>query len=92
MARKHITSFKVKGTLAFPIDMLRYDECYPRGQDDVMVLTDSIADHERGQYTPSETSVELTHTDFHKGWMPTNQRWESFGWEVVSCKSFVITT
>lgn len=67
--------FTVEGSDTFPYDMLRYDSCYPRSQDDVTNMA-----------TPqSARQVTLNTT----GWSRlsakvTMARWESFGWKVVS--------
>lgn len=83
---KHTTRFVVKGTLQFPVDMLRTDQCFPATSDDVNAMMDNISapyvDFSENQ--PDWTStIGLVHVDVRKGWKPTAQRWESFGWEVV---------
>lgn len=70
--------FKVRGTGAFPVDMLRYDECYP---------TDSVSAGAIGMCTEnvrakdSKRTVSLATTK-RCPW-PTTRRWESFGWSVI---------
>jgi len=63
----------VRGDGAFPLDMLRYDNCVPSTQEDVIKLTD---DGRRliqlGMFAQSLAGLR-----------PTKERWESFGWEVV---------
>lgn len=44
---KYVTHFKVEGLLGFPIDMLRYDSCYPRTQQDVSEVHASLDPTER---------------------------------------------
>lgn len=41
------TSFTVEGSLHFPLDMLRYDGCYPATQEDVNTMTNSLDPHAR---------------------------------------------
>lgn len=55
----------------FPFDMLRYDSCWPKSQNDVARLSaiDGV-----------QRSVELE-TDERNA--PTIERWESFSWRVV---------
>lgn len=86
----HYVKFTVRKTHVlggrFPIDMLRYDRCFPANQEDVSWLTTSLFDNE---------SVELmlatySHRAF-KGWKLgdpkpkigecpiTIERWQSFG-------------
>lgn len=38
----YTTSFTVVGDSAFPLDMLRYDGCYPETSDDVNEMCDSL--------------------------------------------------
>jgi len=66
--------FTVEGLGEFPLDMLRYDRCFPRtGMD-----CDSITyKGERRQVT----LVALNRDSYL--WKPTYGRWESFGWNVV---------
>ncbi|MBI2405420.1 hypothetical protein HYV22_04595 [Candidatus Gottesmanbacteria bacterium] len=57
----------------FPLDMLRYDYCWPATSDDVL----KIASPSIGCVIGLRRSVAYK-TDF-----PTSGRWESFGWTVV---------
>lgn len=64
--------FTVKGKGSFPIDMLRFDQCWPRSPHDVTAM---LNDHE-------ERSVNL------RGLAgPTSGRWASFGWYVTHQKA-----
>lgn len=77
---KHATTFVVRGTLQFPADMLRTDACFPATPDDVNNMMDSIT----GTYDkPTPVTITLVHVTDVKGWKPTSQRWESFGWDVI---------
>jgi hypothetical protein len=59
----------------FPIDMLRYDACYPRTEQDAGLMTETfdirVSSKER------RVKVELTSTN---PFSPTEDRWKSFGW------------
>lgn len=69
---KHFTV--TSGPWQFPIDMLRYDACWPRSQEDATKISLNIRTGENVQ------SVELAYdTRISK---PTPKRWESFGWKV----------
>jgi hypothetical protein len=68
-----IYSFKVEGGGAFPLDMLRYDRCWPAPSQDVAL----IIEPPKG-FKPY--SVELHSTINH---FPTEARWNSFGWRVI---------
>ena len=75
--------FNVHGAAAFPIDMLRYDGCYPASGKDSARLEDSLR---RSSSTSSSKPITLEHIGEGRGafvaWNPTNGRWESFGWHV----------
>jgi len=74
MTRKaHRFLFTVEGSGSFPIDMLRYDRCWPanEGSDSYAIETHPTAKRRR---IVLETQNELA---------PTNGRWESFGWKVL---------
>jgi hypothetical protein len=68
--------FTVKGKGHFPMDMLRYDGCFPRDSRDVERLTYFEQDD------PARTITLITRTTL-KVWTPTAARWASFGWQVV---------
>ena len=58
----------------FPLDMLRYDQCYP----------DTEHDSARIEYTlDASHPIRLRRTVDNKKRMPTEARWKSFGWKVV---------
>lgn len=59
--------YTVKGRGIFPLDMLRYDACWPR---------DSKAVEEIG-------NRELRSLDLTSNQPPSKERWSSFGWHVI---------
>jgi hypothetical protein len=65
--------YKVSGSGVFPLDMLRYDMCWPRDS----LSVDQITDHQ------PQAIVELSGVQ-----PPTVPRWESFGWRVGDVKPF----
>ena len=68
--------FTVTGRGRFPIDMLRYDCCYP---------VEGIPDIEWSQNPEErrrEFNVRLVRHCKSRGWTPTIGRWSSFGWSV----------
>lgn len=67
--------FTVEGSGPFPVDMLRYDACWPESERKSSWIESSIR-HE----TSGVVGVELL-TDRHDA--PTLRRWESFGWRVT---------
>ena len=71
----YTSKFVVEGRGHFPIDMLRYDACWPRTQEDVTALNDYWSEKPR--------RVVLSSAHKLKGYRPTSTRWSSFGWTVV---------
>lgn len=69
-----ITRYVVRGSLAFPIDMLRYDACTPATEEDSHTIERTLS-HE------NEGAVEVT---LRFRTLPTVARWASFGWTVVA--------
>lgn len=62
----------VRGSGAFPIDMLRYDAAHPYQERDSAAIEHIARSREVG-----DVRVVMTHE-------PTAERWASFGWRVVS--------
>lgn len=74
MVRSKWVDFTVVGWGRFPLDMLRYDVCWPAHPKDVAELNRSLSG-------PSEKrTVNLTAALSN---MPTEARWKSFGWVVT---------
>ena len=70
---------------AFPLDMLRYDSCYPMSSVDVnrMILESQRDYTERGY-----DNITLVHREHgSKKWRPTEDRWRSFGWRVTDVRA-----
>lgn len=74
MAKK-VCIFTVEGAFQFPIDMLRYDCCYPQQQVDVSSIEDSYDTSEHKIHKVTLAS-QLIHN-------PTKDRWASFNWHVT---------
>lgn len=67
----------------FPIDMLRYDHCYPSTEGDANILQRTIEHVGEGfSCDDLRCRVTLVHIDRYRTWEPTHKRWESFGWKV----------
>lgn len=71
------TFFKVRGAggLPFPIDMLRYDQCFPVSSADA-----SAIENAHTHLDPIEVGLE--HWGLTQTWAPTSARWLSFLWHV----------
>lgn len=66
--------FIVEGRGEFPLDMLRYDRCFPRSETDANIA----------QGSQDRRAVTLTALERPSYWMPCEGRWESFGWKVIA--------
>jgi len=78
-----IWKFEVESRHRFPLDMLRYDNCYPNNGDSVQAMYDSFDrvkndDGSCGPYLVMMTAYSE----------PTVGRWQSFGWSVSNITSF----
>ena len=84
-AKLYREEFIVGGAVAFPIDMLRYDCCWPATEQDAQRITATLAD-------PSfvgPTTVRLARYTTHNTMASvTAGRWRSLGW-LVEPNSFI---
>lgn len=79
MPKDMIYNFIVAGRGDFPMDMLRYDECYPDSTNDAMRIPYPTNEYsERVRLHDTRRQIKLLS---HK--IPTAARWASFGWTVV---------
>lgn len=65
----------------FPIDMLRYDSCFPLTEDDSHMIERAV----RGDSDPrAPILLARRFADSYdaKDWRPSTDRWESFGWRI----------
>jgi len=79
----YITEFQVTGRLDFPVDMLRYDSCYPtRTEDALAIVRCRRCDRpEKGSPLPVITLSTWHLTKNVTGL--ESARWSSFGWHIV---------
>src|SRR5260221_2179864 len=68
-------TFYVEGKMAFPVDMLRYDACWPGDVESATAIVIGRDDPE--EYT------KLRRVELRSHSAPTPGRWASFGWRVV---------
>lgn len=64
--------YTVTGRGEFPLDMLRYDSCWPTSQESTSAMTRSFHPRNHGPHTVAMRGLAS----------PTVSRWESFGWQV----------
>jgi hypothetical protein len=76
--RDEIAAFFVEGRGRFPIDMLRYDDCWPVDTDSCLAIESSQGDREP---VGAMWRIQLN-TISPTG--PNVKRWESFGWKVLA--------
>ena len=70
---------KVQGRGRFPIDMLRRDELYPHTEQDSNTIQQTFEEVRSDNWT-----IYLARTYQGSFWYPTEGRWNSFGWDIVS--------
>jgi hypothetical protein len=78
----------VAGRVAFPMDMMRYDRCYPANETESYKIAAAIR-HDGDAYhkePDGSIKVELVAVSRNPRWTPTQGRWESFGWKVIGCR------
>jgi hypothetical protein len=85
------TYFTVQGTGPFPIDMLRYDRCWPAEEQSTLILARSCAPRSCA-CDPDQPCAHESLWDCGRCWEiqlctegpgPTVDRWRSFGWAVT---------
>jgi len=78
----YIIDFVVAGRGDFPMDMLRYDECWPQDTSDASLIARSLYEGVNADGRLGEWVIRLRRFSEHKIG-PTVARWESFGWKVT---------
>ena len=71
------TNYTVKGSGQFPLDMLRYDQSFPASGEAVIDMS--------GDWDTDLREIKLgRYTKVKDSGIPTEGRWSSFGWFVVT--------
>ena len=74
-----VNTFTMEGYDAFPLDMLRYDACWPMSQDGIAELHASLDMRERAERRKAQKPFKVTlNTIGHV----TTARWSTFGWRM----------
>lgn len=81
--RSYVVEFWVQGVGEFPLDMLRYEKCYPRSEEDSHTMHDRERDEPRMVHLQSVRPIDGRAAEALLRY-PTEGRWESFGWRVVN--------
>lgn len=93
--KPYVHEFEVEGDTMFPLDMLRYDGCFPAEEFasyriattmDYQALRELLTQANTADVLlgsrPGVLRVKLCKV-WDKTWKPTEGRWESFRWRVV---------
>lgn len=73
----------VRGHLSFPVDMLRYDMCYPDSEEDSLAILRTIIDRQNMTWVVLRQDASVSRSLSSV----TAARWQSFGWDVVAIES-----
>ena len=77
----YVTTFTVIGRHGFPIDMLRYDGCYPARGEDAEAIMDTFPPYSSvDEQEPIKVRLEKLHGGKDPNLEP--DRWASFVWSV----------
>lgn len=79
MATYKLHRFVVRGSWPFPVDMLRYDQCYPATETASAELA-NLSSRATGM---GNVAIELESRQ-ERSWKPMYRRWESRCWHVIS--------
>ena len=77
MPNFEITNYKVAGACDFPIDMLRYDNAWPRSESETGGLYTALSQ----RFTARKKGI--VEVELQSIGRPNGARWNSFGWHVV---------
>jgi hypothetical protein len=72
--------FTAHGRYPFPLDMLRYDACYPLGSGDVSKMQEVISGPRVPTLVRERPILAIRLVSYAHA--PTVDRWRSFGWVV----------
>lgn len=81
MDKHTMWEFAVEGKNSFPLDMLRYDSCWPNRESEIGRMGATMMP---ARFRSSGDEPVVVHLQGLQE--PTEGRWRSFGWEVVSAK------
>ena len=79
-AKYHEIHFTVRGSGAFPYDMLRYDRCFPASERESAGLA---CPYHGPESSKRDVQITAVNYDGNNATAPTERRWNSFGWKVL---------
>jgi hypothetical protein len=80
MAKKYYQTFVVRTSFTFPIDMLRYDGCFPDSEQDSGKIARNLTENK------CRLEVKIGRYVDHKNSTPCVGRWQSFGCQISDIK------
>jgi len=91
MAKEWVIEFTVitrnKMVRRFPIDMLRYDSCYPENEmESVSRINETLSEFIKAKDFTAKPIALIHLSHGNKNWQPTEARWNSFGYKVIEIK------
>ena len=75
----------VEGSINFPIDMLRYDSCWPASESDSAEISKTF--HRFPLPKEELVTIKLKRYTFSKNDLPEKDRWASFLWNVIDTQT-----
>ena len=83
----HKIRFIVEGSTSFPIDMLRYDCCYPETAEDSAAILNAEPGCEPVRVKVIKNTTGPSAKSGNYTAEPTEGCWASFGWHVVAVEA-----
>lgn len=79
----YLKRYRVRGTMHFPKDMLRYDGSRALGADDQASIDATYKDLQESFFQPRDIELIKIATNRTAAAWIADERWQSFGWQVV---------
>lgn len=79
----HVATFRNINGSTFPLDMLRYDQAFPKTEEDAFKISSIQRRVDKGQGAELiGTMITVSCVALHSNAIWTVDRWRSFGWEL----------
>lgn len=79
MRYRQVIEIEAGSHTRFPLDMLRYDGCYPERSEDCNLIEDRVG-YDRLHEQDGQAKIRLVRFVEAQKCVPTVDRWRSFGW------------
>ena len=81
----YVQTFKVRGSGNFPLDMLRYEQCFPdTSEDSINMASVGTVGTIYGEDIPPTRNITLRRYTIERFRPVSRARWSSFGWQYVN--------